>query len=112
MLSKKELEDARADVYSSLNDKVEEYTGKRVTQRELKDIFEHTLKEAFNKAAETGYLRLPGGLGVIKVVQRNSLVVNTPGGDVLDVPRRKKIKFECGTYQGRLAESLSETIEE
>jgi len=110
MLSKKELNIARSDLYSSLNNTVEELTGSRMTHKQVKRFFEDCIKFAFQKAAETGYLRLPGGLGVIKVVERNALTVNIPGSDVVHVPKRLKLKFDCGTYQKNISDLISKTM--
>lgn len=102
MMSKRDLEDSRDEIYKSLSEHLSASLDKRVGKKLAKEIFELSFKLAFTKASEHGYLRLPGGLGTIKKVERNSINIHTPYGEIVEVPRRFKLKFSCGIFQKKI----------
>ena len=108
MLSKKDLEDARDDIYKSLSAHMSSSLGKKVGKKLARELFEMSFKLAFTKATEIGYLRLPGGLGTIKKVERESISVHTPYGEIVEVPKRFKLRFSCGIFQKKILTDKTE----
>lgn len=111
-VDREQLTESRNAIYDSLTDVIMEKTSKKMTRASSRDIFESALKIMFEKAAETGYLRLPGGLGTIKVITRKPTKVHTPYGDVVDVPERQKMRFETGVFQKNLLVTKNDSVEE
>ena len=118
MLDKKALDAVRNRMYADLQKHIEESIGHRINRVIAKSVFEKAVKVMFDHAAETGYIRLPAGLGVVKKVEREPIKIQTPYGDVVEVPKRVKLKHFSGTYQrnlllpqGEKAEPQEETEE-
>lgn len=111
-IDRNKLNEARNAIYDQVASAIMESTNKKVSRSTARDVFEAVFKSTFEKAAEVGYLRLPGGLGTVKVVTRKPLTVHTPYGDVIDVPERQKMRFETGVFQKNLLEPKNESVQE
>lgn len=108
MLQKaKEAKDARKKVCHEIVRWVKVLTGRRIKVTEAEALFEYILKYSYETAAESGEVRLPGGLGCIKKVLKSPIQIKTTYGEVLNVPERFIVKFVPGYYQKNLAKSVS-----
>lgn len=84
-------------LYDGVATMISDHTGKRVSRSFGEAIYKHCIGSSFNEAIASGGFRFPGGFGSLEVRDLQAGTKTLPSGQKVDVPARKKLRYNEGT---------------